>query len=86
MTTHALSLEALEHALATAKRRAGADLVHHSDCESQYLAIAYTERLAEAGIQPSVGTVGDSYDRDGRGPGSAIQGRICPEQGFLAGH
>ncbi len=38
------------------------DLVHHSDRGSQYLSIRYTERLAEAGIDPSVGSVGDSYD------------------------
>jgi transposase InsO family protein len=38
------------------------NLIHHSDCGSQYLAIKYTERLAEAGIDPSVGSVGDSYD------------------------
>src|SRR6266446_5283399 len=37
-------------------------LVHHSDRGSQYVAIRYTERLAEAGIEPSVGSVGDSYD------------------------
>ena len=37
-------------------------LVHHSDRGSQYLSIKYTERLAEAGIEPSVGSVGDSYD------------------------
>ena len=37
-------------------------LVHHSDRGSQYLSIRYTERLAEAGIEPSVGSVGDSYD------------------------
>jgi putative transposase len=46
-------------------------LVHHSDSQkieassrhgSQYVAIKYTERLAEAGIEPSVGSVGDSYD------------------------
>ncbi|GAA1369135.1 transposase InsO family protein [Brevibacterium luteolum] len=61
MTTEALSLEALEHALNTA--RGGAEqLVHHSDRGSQYVAVAYTERLADAGIRPSVGSVGDSYD------------------------
>jgi transposase InsO family protein len=38
------------------------DLVHHSDRGVQYLSIRYTERLAEAGIEPSVGSVGDSYD------------------------
>jgi putative transposase len=37
-------------------------LVHHSDAGSQYTSIRYTERLAEAGIAPSVGSVGDSYD------------------------
>ena len=37
-------------------------LVHHSDRGSQYLSIRYTERLAEAGVDPSVGSVGDSYD------------------------
>jgi putative transposase len=36
--------------------------VHHSDRGSQYVSIRYTERLAEAGIKPSVGSVGDSYD------------------------
>jgi putative transposase len=37
-------------------------LVHHSDRGVQYVSIKYTERLAEAGIEPSVGSVGDSYD------------------------
>ena len=37
-------------------------LVHHSDRGAQYVSIKYTERLAEAGIEPSVGSVGDSYD------------------------
>lgn len=36
--------------------------MHHSDRGSQYVGIRYTERLAEAGIEPSVGSVGDSYD------------------------
>ena len=36
--------------------------MHHSDRGSQYLSIKYTERLAEAGVEPSVGSVGDSYD------------------------
>ena len=40
----------------------GGGLVHHSDRGSQYLALRYTKRLAEAGIEPSVGSVGDSYD------------------------
>src|SRR4029450_1309408 len=36
--------------------------VHHSDRGTQYLSIRYTDRLAEAGIEPSVGSTGDSYD------------------------
>jgi transposase InsO family protein len=55
-------LDALEQALyARAVRRDGA-LVHHSDRGSQYVSIRYSERLAEAGIEPSVGRIGDSYD------------------------
>jgi transposase InsO family protein len=42
------------------RRRGG--LIHHSDRGVQYVSIRYTERLAEAGIEPSVGSVGDSYD------------------------
>jgi transposase InsO family protein len=38
-------------------------LTHHSDRGSQYVSIRYTERLAEAGIEPSVGGKGDSYDK-----------------------
>ncbi len=55
-----LVLDALEQALWARKDADG--LIHHSDRGSQYLAIRYTERLAEAGIQCSVGTTGDSYD------------------------
>jgi putative transposase len=56
-----LALDALEMAIWA--RRSGLDgLVHHSDRGSQYLAIRYTERLAEAGAVTSVGSVGDSYD------------------------
>lgn len=53
-------LDALEQAL-YARRRDG-ELIHHSDRGVQYVSIRYTERLAEAGIEPSVGSVGDSYD------------------------
>jgi putative transposase len=59
-----LALDALEQALWT-RRRDNADLtglVHHSDRGVQYLAIRYTERLAEAGAVSSVGSRGDSYD------------------------
>lgn len=60
-TAHAgFVLDALEQAVH--QRQPGAGLVHHSDRGSQYLSIRYTERLAEAGIEPSVGSVGDSYD------------------------
>ena len=55
-------LDALEQALHRRQPFAGKGLVHHSDRGSQYLSIRYTERLAEAGIEPSVGSVGDSYD------------------------
>jgi len=55
-----LALDALEQALYD--RPEVEDLVHHSDRGTQYLSIRYTERLAEAGIEPSVGSVGDSYD------------------------
>ena len=56
-----LALDALEQAL-WARTPGDERLVHHSDRGSQYLSIRYTERLAEAGIEPSVGSVGDSYD------------------------
>jgi len=55
-----LALDALEQALYA--RPDTEHLVHHSDRGVQYLSIRYTERLAEAGIEPSVGSVGDSYD------------------------
>ncbi len=55
-----IALDALEQALYA--RPAIDQLVHHSDRGTQYLSIRYTDRLAEAGIEPSVGSVGDSYD------------------------
>jgi len=55
-----LALDALEQALHA--RAPSEGLIHHSDRGVQYLSIRYTERLAEAGIEGSVGTVGDSYD------------------------
>ena len=55
-----LVLDALEQALYA--RRDTKGLIHHSDHGSQYLSIRYTERLREAGIEPSVGSVGDPYD------------------------
>ena len=55
-------LDALEQALHDRRPLHRGGLVHHSDRGSQYLSIKYTERLAEAGVEPSVGSVGDSYD------------------------
>ena len=62
-TAHAsFVLDALEQAIHERRPAHRSGLVHHSDRGSQYLSIKYTERLAEAGIEPSVGSVGDSYD------------------------
>jgi len=57
-----LALDALEQALHERAPAATQGLVHHSDRGSQYLSIRYTDRLKEAGLEPSVGSVGDSYD------------------------
>jgi transposase InsO family protein len=62
-TAHAgFVLDALEQALHERRPVRDGGLVHHSDRGVQYVSIKYTERLAEAGIEPSVGSVGDSYD------------------------
>ncbi|WP_244749615.1 IS3 family transposase [Mesorhizobium sp. L-2-11] len=62
-TAHAsFVLDALEQALHDRRPVQGGGLIHHSDRGSQYVSIRYTERLAEAGVEPSVGSVGDSYD------------------------
>jgi len=55
-------LDALEQALYARQPERSDALIHHSDRGSQYVSIRYTERLAEAGIEPSVGSRGDSYD------------------------
>ena len=58
-------LDSIEQAIWTRQRDGILDLkdvVHHTDRGSQYTSIRFTERLAEAGIQPSVGAVGSSYD------------------------
>ncbi len=55
-------LDALEQALYARQPENSDVLVHHSDRGSQYVSIRYTERLAQAGIEPSVGSRGDSYD------------------------
>ena len=61
MTT-SFVLDALNQAICQRAPSETDKLIHHSDRGSQYLSIKYTERLAEAGIDPSVGSVGDSYD------------------------
>jgi putative transposase len=55
-----LALDALEQAIYSRSDTVG--LIHHSDRGGQYLSIRYTERLAEAGMERSVGSMGDSYD------------------------
>jgi transposase InsO family protein len=55
-------LDALEQALYERQPEQADGLIHHSDRGSQYVSIRYTERLAEAQIEPSVGSRGDSYD------------------------
>ena len=55
-------LDALEQALYARQPERNGNLIHHSDRGSQYVSIRYTERLARAGIEPSVGSKGDSYD------------------------
>ncbi len=55
-------LDALEQALYTRQPGDDGTLIHHSDRGAQYLSIRYSERLAEAHIEPSVGSRGDSYD------------------------
>lgn len=55
-------LDALEQALYARQPERDSTLIHHSDRGSQYVSIRYSERLAEAGVEPSVGSKGDSYD------------------------
>jgi putative transposase len=64
MTTD-LVLDTLEHAIWIRQQAGVTDLsglVHHTDAGSQYVSFAFTERLVEAGVDPSVGSVGDAYD------------------------
>eukprot|EP01030_Chromulinospumella_sphaerica_P011090 gene11090-10891_t len=56
-------LDALEQALYARQPERDGSLICHSDRGSQYVSIRYSERLAEAGIEPSVGSKGDSYDK-----------------------
>ncbi len=59
--TTALVLTALNHALRSRDVRAG-QLIHHSDKGTQYTALRFTQRLVDAGVAPSTGTTGDSFD------------------------
>jgi len=61
MTTD-FALDALEQALCARQPGNDGSLIHHSDRGVQYVSIRYSERLAEAGVEPSVGSQGDSYD------------------------
>ncbi len=62
-TAHAsFVLDALEQAIHDRRPAHRGGLIHHSDRGSQYVSIRYTERLAEAGIEPLAYSVGDSYD------------------------
>ncbi|WP_343876299.1 IS3 family transposase, partial [Cupriavidus pauculus] len=61
MTTD-IVLDALEQALYARQPGNDGSLIHHSDRGSQYVSIRYSERLAEAAIEPSVGSRGESYD------------------------
>ena len=56
------ALDALKQALYARQLERDSSLIHHSDRGSQYVSIRYSERLAEAGVEPSVGSKGDSYD------------------------
>lgn len=55
-------LDALEQAIYARRGDALTGLVHHSDRGTQYLSMRYTDRLADAGIAPAVGSQGDAYD------------------------
>lgn len=60
MRTKSLPLQALNHAVVSAKETAG--LIHHLDHGFQYVSIVYNDTLTNAGIRPSTGTIGDPYD------------------------
>ena len=62
MRTDALPMEAVEHARTTAGRVHGNQLIDHSVRGSEYVSLTYSTALAQCGIRPSVGTVGDCYD------------------------
>ena len=69
-------LDAREQAVFDRRGTGLTDLVHHSDRGTQYLSMRYTERLGEAGIAPSVGSRGDSYDCED--DGGAVRAGLTP--------
>jgi transposase InsO family protein len=71
-------LDALEQVLYARQPERDDALIHHSDRGSQYVSIRYSERLAEAGIEPSVGSKGDSYDNGASRKGAYVQREISP--------
>jgi transposase InsO family protein len=75
-------LDALEQALHDRRPVHRGGLVHHSDRGSQYVSIKYTERLAEAGIEPSVGSVGNSYDNALAETINGLYKAVCPSSEF----
>ena len=77
-------LDAMAQAVHDRRPAKGAGLVHHSDRGSQYLSIKYTERLAEAGIEPPIGSVGDSYDNALADDQRPVQSRSYPPSRPLA--
>lgn len=68
-------LDAMEQTIHDRRPAHRGGLVHHSDRGSQYVSIKYTDRLAEAGIEPSAGSVGDSYDNALAETINGLQGR-----------
>ncbi|RZS35674.1 helix-turn-helix protein [Corticibacter populi] len=77
-------LDALEQALYARQPEREGSLICHSDRGLQYVSIRYTERLAEAGIEPSVGSKGDSYDnRLGRDHQRPVRGKVDSPPGAL---
>jgi transposase InsO family protein len=83
----AFVIDALEQALHNRRHVSGVSLVHHSDRGVQYVSIKYTERLAEAGLEPSVSSVGDSYDNAlAETINGLLQGRSHPPARAMAEH
>ena len=70
-----LALDALEQALYDRHKSETQELIHHSDRGGQYLSIRYAQRLQDAGIEPSVGSVGDPMTSPGRDYQRLVQDR-----------